>query len=117
MTRTLVSRLLLVALVLGVIGLLLPAPADACSGKCVRVPGTFCRYCADAGFETGVLCQDSGGCGCFYIQCASSTPNLPEGDDTPIFSSLEAAEQCQGAAEPAVEEAFLTTLASAPASN
>jgi len=43
-----------------------------CRGKCVVVEPPFCRRCEDAGFYTGVLCQDSGDCGCFYIQCVAA---------------------------------------------
>ena len=50
-----------------------PEVASAgCRGKCVVVAPPFCRRCEDAGVDTGVLCQDSGNCGCFYIQCAAA---------------------------------------------
>ncbi len=62
-------RLTLCLLILAAI--VAPEVASACYGKCERI-APLCRRCMDSPTYTGVLCQDSGACGCFYIQCVSA---------------------------------------------
>lgn len=71
--QSLLRNALLLAVAFATVAVLVPAPATAgCSGICEQSGGSpWCRRCADAGYETGALCQDSGSCGCFYIQCYS----------------------------------------------
>lgn len=76
----------LCALVLCAIAL--PDVAAACTGKCQVVSPPACRRCVDAGFETGVLCQDSGPCGCFYIQCAAAKPEPGMPATQPMLAEL-----------------------------
>jgi hypothetical protein len=78
------------ALILVLTGsLLAPQPAMAgCTGICANVgpPGSFCRRCMDAGFETGVACRDIGNCGCIFVQvdCTgleSPVAAIPSGEE------------------------------------
>ena len=52
--------------------LVLPDTAQAgCRGRCQVAPGGgFCLNCVTADHETGVLCQQSGPCTCYFILCA-----------------------------------------------
>lgn len=68
-------RLTLCFLALAAIAL--PEVASACYGKCMLV-APMCRRCGDSPTPTGVLCQDSGACGCFYIQCVSAQPEAQQ---------------------------------------
>jgi hypothetical protein len=68
-------RLALCLLTLAAI--VLPEVASACYGKCMMV-APMCRRCGDSPTYTGVLCQDSGNCGCFYIQCVSAQPEAKQ---------------------------------------
>ena len=55
-----------------------PEVASAqCNGQCQRV-APLCRRCGESPTPTGVLCQDSGACGCFYIQCVSAQPEAKQ---------------------------------------
>jgi hypothetical protein len=51
--------------------------AAACSARCVVVSPPFCRRCLDVGEYTGITCQNSGSCGCFFTQNTCGT--LPAG--------------------------------------
>ena len=62
-------RLALCFLILAAI--VAPEITSACYGKCMVV-SPMCRRCGDSPTYTGVLCQDSGACGCFYLQCVSA---------------------------------------------
>jgi hypothetical protein len=65
------TRLVLCLVVLA--GIVLPEVAAAqCFGQCVIVAPPFCRRCMDAEQPTGVLCRNSGSCGCFFVQCAAA---------------------------------------------
>lgn len=68
--------------------LLLPSPADAsCYGWCQRVNG--CKTCITASEPTGILCDQSGPCGCYFIPCPyalqSSVDAFTSPDDVPDF--------------------------------
>lgn len=94
------SKLLLLVGLVSLVALLPQAALAGCSGKCEHVPGQpiFCRECVDAGHETGVLCQQSGPCGCFFVQCASlqSTLSLSEDSDTPpLLAAAEPQSACK----------------------
>lgn len=76
--------------------LFLAQPAEAgCRGLCEPASGggLFCRKCVTADDETGVLCQQSGQCVCYYIQCAfalqSSVRQFTTPDDVPEFLQPE----------------------------
>lgn len=74
--------------------LVLAQPVLACTGLCQVTPQPgkpFCRTCVDAGYDTGVMCQQSGPCGCFYVQCASFS-TVATGLGTMLVPNLD----CQG---------------------
>lgn len=54
--------------------------AAACTARCVLVSAPFCRRCLDVGEYTGITCQNSGSCGCFFTQntCGTLPVNVPE---------------------------------------
>ena len=111
MIRTTKRILTLSILVLG--GLILPAGAAlACYSNCVRVDPNrpFCRQCEDVGTYTGITCQSSGPCGCFFTQntCGLSASGikadvqqadlaaiLQTGDDGAVCSAASAAVAAQ----------------------
>lgn len=74
-----------------IVALVFVDAAFACTQKCTRVPGTFCRICEDTGEFTGVGCQQSGPCGCFFVQviCAAGTSGDPLGLEEPLMSTVE----------------------------
>lgn len=74
-----------------VAALLLVESAFACTQMCTRVPGTFCRVCEDTGEYTGAGCQQSGPCGCFFVQviCADGSTSNPLGLEEPLMSTVE----------------------------
>lgn len=115
MKRSLPLVVVLVCAVAAGAFLLLPKAVDAsCYGLCERVQGgqLFCRECVSADQPTGVLCQQSGPCHCFYIQCAyalqSSVDSFTTPDDVPEFmlAELDTAEQTPVPADP--EDCTLT---------
>ena len=64
--------------ILALAAIVLPEVALAqCNGQCQRI-APMCRRCGESPTPTGVLCQDSGACGCFYIQCVSSQPEAKQ---------------------------------------
>ena len=67
MTRTPKRILTLAILILAGLALQTGA-ALACTADCVRVDPNrlFCRQCLDTGEFTGITCQNSGPCGCFF---------------------------------------------------
>lgn len=68
MTKSVKMALVLCSLVFAAF-LLSPAVASACTSNCVKVGGgPFCRQCMDVGTYTGITCQNSGQCGCFFTQ-------------------------------------------------
>lgn len=78
--------------------LFIAAPAEAsCTGICENVApsGGFCLRCVDAGEETGALCENSGSCGCFFVQCPyalqSSVDTFVTPEDVPEFLKTEPA--------------------------
>jgi hypothetical protein len=77
MRTSVATRLVLCLLVLAGLGLAEVASAQ-CYGQCVVVAPPFCRRCLESDTPTGVLCSDSGSCGCFYIQCATQQAEQPE---------------------------------------
>lgn len=78
--------------------LALPDTAQAgCRGRCEVAPGGgFCLKCVTADHETGVLCQQSGPCTCYFILCASalesSVDQFTTPDDVPEFLQPELAD-------------------------
>lgn len=81
--RNLVIRALVLAVVAG--GLFVIAPsASACTQMCVADGSPFCRVCADVGDFTGVTCEQSGPCVCFFTQnnCFAAAE---DGEEQPEF--------------------------------
>ena len=107
-TRTPKRILTLAILILGGI-ILQTGAALACTERCVRIsePGQpFCRQCLDVGTYTGVTCQSSGPCGCFFTQntCGLSASGIKadvlqadlatllQKDDGAVCSAIEISE-------------------------
>lgn len=69
------KRVALVCTLLAVAFLGTVDTASACYSRCVRVDGptTFCRQCMDVGEYTGITCENSGPCGCFFTQNTCGT--------------------------------------------
>jgi hypothetical protein len=74
-----------------IVALVFVDAAFACTQQCTRVPGTFCRICEDTGEFTGAGCQQSGPCGCFWVQviCADGTASDPLGLEEPLMTPVE----------------------------
>lgn len=65
MTKSSKSLLVVCSLILAAL-VLNAGAAVACTYQCVKVAEPFCRRCLDTGNYTGVTCQNSGNCGCFF---------------------------------------------------
>jgi hypothetical protein len=74
---------------LALAGIVLPEVAAAqCYGQCVVVAPPFCRRCMEAEQPTGVLCRDSGACGCFYVQCAAANLEAEQPPTQTVLAEL-----------------------------
>lgn len=63
--------------------------ASACYSRCVRVdPNTFCRRCLDVGEYTGITCEDSGSCGCFFTQNTCGTALQAQAQTEPVQADV-----------------------------
>jgi hypothetical protein len=94
---------------------LLPQPAAGCTGDCVW-QGPGCFVCVDTGQYTGVACDQSGPCGCFYVLCAAASPSGQSAPAAEIFAPDQRAESCKVPSQPRAGEVALAPTAPAPGS-
>jgi len=111
MTKSAKSFLVVCTLVLAAMVLHVGA-ASACTARCVKVAEPFCRRCLDVGTYTGITCEDSGNCGCFFTQntCGLSISGIQAQPDLAALAApADKGAVCSSA--PVSENSLLISLA------
>lgn len=110
MTKSAKSFLVVCTLVLAAMVLHVGAAA-ACTARCVKVAEPFCRRCLDVGTYTGITCEDSGNCGCFFTQntCGLSISGIQAQPDLAAVIPADKSAVCSAAS--AAESAPMDWLA------
>jgi hypothetical protein len=111
MTKSVKMALVLCTLVFAAF-LLSPAVASACTSNCVKVTGggPFCRQCLDVGTYTGITCQNSGSCGCFFTQntCGLSASGIQAQTGLAALTKADEGESCSAKSSASTLPAELT---------
>jgi hypothetical protein len=109
MTKNAKSFLVVCTLVLAAM-VLHAGAAAACTARCVKVAEPFCRRCLDVGEYTGITCEDSGNCGCFFTQntCGLSLAGIQAQPDLAAVIPADKGAACSTA--PASEDDLLNSL-------
>lgn len=72
--------------------------ASACTYNCVRVPGgsPLCRQCQDTGVFTGITCENSGPCECFFTKntCGSAQAKAEISPDLSAITEADSVNAC-----------------------